>query len=160
MRDAGRYDMTGRQEGFSAMPSTDVHSSHEANVPHYPGHYLLAVIDSQQEADTAAQALQDAGFAHDDISVFHGAEGLKLFEAQEESAGLPTKMLHAFLDIEGGVVRQRFSDALRQGASDVCVHLRDSDHLQQQRAEEILRQRHGYLLTMLGPFTWEERPSS
>lgn len=140
------------------MSSGDEHSGHEQNLPQYPHHYLLAVIDNNQESDAAAQALQYAGFAREDISVFHGPEGLKAIQAQEQSGGPLAQLMRAFMDIEGGVVRKRFEDALRGGASDIFVHLRSSE--QQQRAEEILRQHHGYLLTVLGPFTWETLPSS
>lgn len=140
------------------MPSTDEHSSHEASLPQYPHHYLLAVIDSEQESDAAAQALQEAGCAREDISVFHGPEGLKAIQAQEQAAGPLAQLMRALMDVEGGVVRQRFEDALRRGASDVFVHLRSQE--QQERAEEILRQHHAYQLTVLGPLTWETLPSS
>lgn len=140
------------------MSSVDEHSGHEGNLPQYPNHYLLAVIDNQQESDAAAQALQNAGFAPTDISVFHGADGLKAIQAEEQAAGPLAQLMRAFMDIEGGVVRQRFDDALRRGASDVFVHLHTKE--QQQRAEEILRQHQAYLLTVLGPLTWETLPSS
>ena len=137
--------------------SSDEHSSHESNPPQYPRHYLLAVIDDAQQADAAAQALQTAGFAREDISVFHGTEGLTAIQAQQASEGIWGKLFRAFMGIEGGEVRSRFEDELRRWASDIFVHLNSPE--QQQRAEEVLRQHHGYLLTVLGPYTWEQLPA-
>jgi hypothetical protein len=56
------------------------------------------------------------------------------------------QLLRTLMDIEGGVVHQRFEDTLRRGALDVFIRLRSDE--QQQRAEEILRQHHAYLLTV------------
>ncbi len=78
------------------MSSGDEHSSHQANLPQYPNRYLLAVIDSGQESDAAAHALQAAGFAPEDVSVLHGPEGLKAGQAQEQAGGLLVQLCARF----------------------------------------------------------------
>ncbi len=115
------------EKEHSTMSSSDAHASHEANVPHQRNldHYLAAVIDDEHGADAAARALQDAGFARRDISVYHGSEGAKAIAAQERSERPLAKLLRALMDIEEGVVRQDYLEALGHGASVVILHLPD-----------------------------------
>lgn len=118
---------------------------------HYPTNYLVAILQDAHEAEQAAQALRDAGFA--DVVVFPGQQALQAIEANEEKESpLRRSWERQSLEMEDETdSRQRYLEALRRGHAIVLVYA--PQQAQEELAEGILKAHRAHALKFFGRWT-------
>ncbi len=118
---------------------------------HYPTNRLIAILQDAHEAEQAAQALRDAGFA--DVVVFPGQQALQAIEVNEQKESplrRSWERLALELEDEAGA-RQMYLEALRQGHALVLVYA--SQQAQVDQAEGILKAHRAHALKFFGRWT-------
>lgn len=135
----------------------------------YAGGHLFALVnrvtgllDSQDEVTATVRALEADGVATDDIDVFTGEEGarsLDLFGREHGRAVRLLRTLEAALGGEGET-NHRIDNALRKGASLLCVkvHKRKSD--EKAHALNVLKALHAHEIHYWGTWGFEDVPMS
>ena len=62
----------------------------------YPKNYVVGIIDDPQEAKRAVQALQEAGFARQDIRLFHNEELIAHVQEAEKQGNALQRLVATF----------------------------------------------------------------
>jgi hypothetical protein len=131
--------------------STTSRDEHAHDWTHYPVDHLAAVLRDGREAERAALALRDAGFA--DVVVFAGPQALRAIEATERRANPLTRAwerLSIQLSDEADA-RRGALEALREGHAIVLVYVADGTRRDQ--AEGILKAHQAGALRFFGRWT-------
>lgn len=104
----------------------------------YPKHYTLAGFDGAAAAETAAQALRDAGFAAEDVRVVDGRFLVEELESQSDADWLERlkASIAEFIGTETYFIDQDIALAQRGGA---FVFVYTPDETTGHRAESVLR---------------------
>ena len=140
------------------------------NCDPYAGGHLFALVnrvtgllDSEEEVKRTVRALEEDGVATDDINVFTGEQGARCLDLFGREHGRALRLLRTLEAAMGheGETNHRIDDALRQGASLVCVKVhgkRKSD--EKAHALRILKALHAHEIHYWGPWGSEDVPSS
>lgn len=118
---------------------------------HYSTNHLIAILQDAHEAEQAAQALRDAGFA--DVVVFPGQQALQAIEANEQKESplwRSWERLTQEMEDEADA-RQRYLEALREGHALVLVYA--PQQAQEEQAEGILKAHQAHALKFFGRWT-------
>jgi hypothetical protein len=117
----------------------------------YPKHRVVAIVDNQQQVDTAIKTLEQAGIDAGTVHVLSGPDGARLLDRSGERHGLRARLLRLG---QGGAFE---ADALRQhekalddGRHVVYVPARGDGT--RRKVTEILRAAGGHGLLYFG--TW------
>ena len=153
----------------------------------YAGGHLFALanrvtclLDGEEAVMTAVRALEEGGVATEDIDVFTGEEGAKVLDLFGRNHGRAVRLLRSIEDTmaDMGETNHRIDDALRRGATLLCVKLhkrplisqdadggihvsvfgRDSE--EKARALGVLKALHARELHYWGSWNVEDVPSS
>jgi hypothetical protein len=139
------------------------------NCDPYAGGHLFALvnrvtglIDSEEEVTATVRALEESGVEPDDINIFTGEQGAKCLDLSGREHGRAFWLLRTLEAAVGheGETNQRIDEALRQGATLLCVkvHKRKSD--EKARALRVLRALHAHEIHYWGPWSFEDVASS
>ena len=117
---------------------------------------LLAVIDDDDQARDAIDALVAAGFEASTIETFHGNDGAAAFDASGGRHGLGARVLRA---VQFSLMDQMpdfayYEAAAREGRTVISVKAGTETRVR--RAVEILRERGAHFINLFGRFTTEE----
>lgn len=88
----------------------------------YPADHVVAILNSRQQAERAAAALQAAGFPADDIVLLHGQEDHAKIRSHESFFTRWTRTLEPVVADAG---RRFYTDALAAGKSVLLVYAAD-----------------------------------
>jgi len=131
----------------------------------YAGGHLFALanrvtclLDSEDEVMATVRALEEEGVATDDIDVFVGEEGARRLDLSGREHGRVIRLLRRLEAALGdeSEPNHRIDEALRRGATLLCVkvHKRKSD--EKLRALRVLKALHGHEIHYWGPWTFED----
>ena len=123
---------------------------------YYPTGYVVAVLDSSNQAKQAAHALYEAGFDADQVRVFTADEVLAIDGRFRQERTLAQRIGHA-LAADEGEAEQEYLGAAQRGHAFVTVHAPDA--AEARRVAAIVTQQGAYdvrhygraLLTDLSP---------
>jgi len=157
------------------------------NCDPYDGGHLFALVnrvtclfDREDEVTATVRALEEEGVATDDIDVFVGEQGAQCLDLSGRGHGRAASLLRTLEDAvaDMGETNHRIDDALRRGATLLCVKLHkrplvshDADgrlHVslferqseEKARAVRVLRAFHAHEIHYWGPWSVEDVPSS
>ncbi len=157
------------------------------NCDPYEGGHLFALVnrvtclfDREDEVMAAVLALEEKGVATEDIDVFIGEQGAKCLDLSGRGHGRAVSLLRTLEDAvaDMGATHHRIDDALRRGATLLCVKLHkrplvshDADgrlHIalferqseEKARALGVLKKLHAHEIHYWGPWSVEDVPSS
>jgi len=157
------------------------------NCDPYKGGHLFALanrvtclFEREDEVMAAVRALEEGGVATEDIDVFTGAQGAEALDLFGQSHGRAVRLLRTLEDTvaDMGETNHRIDDALRRGATLLCVKLhkrplisqdadggihvsvfgRDSE--EKARALGVLKALHAREIHYWGSWNVEDVPSS
>ncbi len=94
----------------------------------YPADHVVAVLQTREQAERAASALRDAGFAADDITLFHGEKDLDKIKHHES---LMTRLSRLVEPVAADAGRRLYLDALAHGRSVLLVYAPDQEAVEQ-----------------------------
>ena len=135
------------------------------NLDPYAGGHLFALVnrvtcllDSEDEAMATARALEAEGVATDDVDIFVGVQGARLLDLSGREHGRVIRLLRRLEAAMGdeSEPNHRIDEALRRGATLLCVkvHARKSD--EKARALRVLQALHGHDIHYWGPWSFED----
>lgn len=154
--------------------------------PYEGGHLFVLVnrvtclFDTEDEAMAAVRALEDDGVATDDVDVFIGEKGAQCLDLSGRGHGRAVRLLRSLEEAvsDMGETSHRIDDALRRGATLLCVKLHkrplishDADgrlHVslferqndEKVRALRVLKALHAHEIHYWGSWAVEDVPSS
>jgi hypothetical protein len=106
---------------------------------YYPTGYVVAVLDSRDQAEAAARALREAGRDGEQVRVFGGDEVLATDRQFREERTLAQRV-GEFFSSDEGEAQQQYLEAAQRGDTLVTVHA--PDLTEAERVAAILTQ-HG-----------------
>jgi diadenosine tetraphosphate (Ap4A) HIT family hydrolase len=135
--------------------------------PYVGGHFFALVnrvtglLDSEEEVEETVRALVKGGIASDDIEIFTGEQGARCLDLVGREHGRVVRLLRTLEAAVGneGEVNHRIDEALRHGASLLCVKVRNRKSDEKLRALRVLQARHGHDLHYWGPWSIEDAPT-
>lgn len=120
-------------------------------------HFLIGVIDDQDAANDAAEALRKAGWKDEDFRLFHGEEALKTAEehpeATEEHQSLMKRFAIAVRDLssnEGGLAEE-YEEELHKGHYLLAIYAPDGQH--EEHAQEIVQAHNAHHVECFGSWS-------
>jgi Gamma-glutamyl cyclotransferase, AIG2-like len=133
----------------------------------YAGGHLFALVnrvtgllDSEDKAMATVRALEEDGVATSDIDIFMGEQGARCLDLSGREHGRAIRLLRKIEAAVGneGEANHRIDEALRQGATLLCVkvHKRKSD--EKVRALRVLQALHAHEIHYWGPWAFEDAP--
>lgn len=129
------------------------HASHPTpDGTHYPTDHVLALLDSQDLGAETKAALIAAGFAQDDIVLFHGQDALKDIQARETPLSRLGNLFDR-LSEDRGLGREVYMNGLRAGNTLLMVYAPNDASVT--RAKDILIAHGGKKLVALHRFSIE-----
>jgi hypothetical protein len=157
------------------------------NCDPYEGGHLFALVnrvtclfDREDEVMAAVRALEEDGVAPDDIDVFVGEQGARCLDLSGSGHGRAVRLLRSLEDAmaDMGETNRRIDDALRRGATLLCVKLHKKPLIHQDdnggihialferlsdekaRALRVLKAVHAHDIHYWGPWSVEDVPSA
>jgi diadenosine tetraphosphate (Ap4A) HIT family hydrolase len=125
-------------------------------------HRVTGLLDSDDEAMATVRALEADGVSTDDIDIFVGEEGARCLDLPGREHGRVIRLLRRLEAAVGdeSAPNHRIDEALRRGATLLCVkvHSRRSD--EKARALRVLKSLHGREIHYWGPWAREDVRSS
>jgi hypothetical protein len=115
-----------------------------------PTHFIIAVIDDAAQAEAAAGALRESGFAPDDVRVITGEQVLDNERAHDDSKGMLARLASLFPAEEQEAVSAYVARAER-GAFFLAVRAPEQD--QRSTARGILAAHGGHMMRYYGENT-------
>jgi hypothetical protein len=117
---------------------------------------LLAVLDTDQAARAAVEALQASGIESARIEIFTGDDGAAAFDSSGGRHGPGARFLRTlqFTLMDQMPDFAYYEAAARQGRSVISVRVKNEAEMR--RAVETLRQHGGHFINHFGLFTTEE----
>ena len=123
---------------------------------HHSNNYVIAVIDSPEEAERATDALHAAGFAHDAVALSPEAKvcvtPLAESPAMEGSLGAPATQAQGLLT-EEGLDHEEYAEARLQ--CHVVLRVNTAGGAQVEQARRVLATHHAYNIKRVGRWTRE-----
>jgi diadenosine tetraphosphate (Ap4A) HIT family hydrolase len=135
----------------------------------YAGRHLFALVnrvtallDSEDEALATVRALEEDGVATDDIEIFAGDEGARRLDLSGREHGSVIRLLRTLEAAVGdeSEPNHRIDEALRRGATLLCVKVHNRKSNEKARALRVLKALHGHEIHYWGPWAFEDVPSS
>ena len=124
---------------------------------------VTCLLDRQDEVDSAVRALEENGVASDDINIFSGEQGAKCLDLSGREHGRAFWLLRTLEAAMGheGETNHRIDDALRKGATLVCVkvHLKHKSD-EKARAFNVFKAAHAHEIHYWGSFHVEDVASA
>ena len=99
----------------------------------YPLDDIVAVIDDRPAAESAIQALRDAGVREGDVDLIDGAWFAQVARSAVRSRGRIKRLTHA-LPTEESLLARRYVEEADQGHVIVVVHAPSQDDIERARA--------------------------
>lgn len=117
---------------------------------------LLAVLDTDEAAQAAIEALEEIGVPRDRIETFTGDDGAAAFDGSGGGHGPAARMLRAvqFTLMDQMPDFAYYEAAARQARSVLSVRARNEAEMR--RAVETLREHGAHFINQFGLFTTEE----
>ena len=117
---------------------------------------LLAVVDTDAEAEAARRALEAAGFPADSIEMFRGDDGATAFDGSGSRHGPGGRLLRTvqFTLMDQMPDFAYYEAAARQGRTVVSVKAKGEKRVRE--AVDILRANGAHFINAFGLFTTEE----
>jgi hypothetical protein len=117
---------------------------------------LLAVLDTDEAAETAIRALEEIGIPPDRLEIFTGDDGASAFDGSGGGHGPAARMLRTlqFTLMDQMPDFAYYEAAARQGRSVVSVQARNDPEMR--KAVETLREHGAHFINQFGLFTTEE----
>jgi diadenosine tetraphosphate (Ap4A) HIT family hydrolase len=134
----------------------------------YAGGHLFALVnrvtsllESEHEVMATVRALEEHGVATDDIDVFVGEEGARRLDLSGREHGRVIRLLRT---LEAAVGDERetnkhIDEALRRGASLVCIKLHHLKRGEKARLLRLLKDLHGHEIRCWGAWAFEDVPT-
>jgi hypothetical protein len=119
---------TGSEDQPAGSPPTEFETF-------YPRGHIFAAADDHAQAEAAVKALQDAGYAPDDVQIFEPAYVIQVASELEGRRGLLGRLGLAFGDDQ--YFANQFLDLARQGHPLVAVNVPNQNDAS--RAAAVLR---------------------
>jgi diadenosine tetraphosphate (Ap4A) HIT family hydrolase len=121
---------------------------------------VTALFDTEGEVQAAVRALEEAGVSADDIDIFTGEQGAKCLDLRGREHGRARRLLRTLEAAVGdeAEIQQRIDDALRRGATLLCVRIHKGKGDEKDRAVRILRDLHAHEIHYWGPWAFEDVP--
>ena len=100
--------------------------------------WLVAVINEPTEAERAVQALYQAGFAQDDVTLSHGPDAVDQMQERGQQKSLLGKLADGITKAvsDSGTYEEDYADEAHAGHSTVHVHTSDPEEVE--KARQIL----------------------
>lgn len=122
----------------------------------YPVDQVLAVFDSSEAAEDAAEALREAGVRDDDIREFHGTRDAARFDSTGEKHGAGAKVMRG---IQFALTDEQqplawYEAALRDGKAVLSVHATEREATL--FAVEAFERAGGHFINSFGKLASEE----
>lgn len=137
--------------------------AHDSNFPQrpsgaiYPKNYVVGVINDPQEAERSVQALQEAGFAHQDIRLFHIEELIEHVQEAEKRRNPLQRLVATFQQgTDEGDDTQVYLEEARLGHHILNVHA--ANKAQVERVREIITTYHAHTIKYFGTWTIADLP--
>lgn len=139
------------------------------NLDPYAGGHLFALtnrvtclLDSEDEATATGRALEEEGVAADDIDIFVGEQGARRLDLFGREHGRVIRLLRRLEAAVGdeSEPNHRIDEALRRGATLLCVKVHKGKSDEKDRALRVLKARHGHEIHYWGSWSFEDVPSS
>ena len=117
---------------------------------------LLAVLDTDEAAETAIRALEEIGIPRDRLEIFTNDDDASAFDRSGGHHDPAARMLRTlqFTLMDQMPDFAYYEAAARQGRSVLSVRVKNEAEMR--RAVETLRQHHGHFINHFGLFTTEE----
>ena len=136
----------------------------------YAGGHLFALVnrvtgllDTEDEVAATVRALQQDGVATDDIDIFTGEQGARSLDLFGREHGRAVRLLRTLEAVVGheGETNHRIDDALRKGATLVCVKVHNKRKAEEKaHAFRVLKALHAHELHYWGTWGFEDVASS
>lgn len=123
---------------------------------------VTALFDSEAEVTATVRALEEAGIAPDDIEIFVGEQGARCLDLRGREHGRALRLLRTLEAAVGdeAEIQHRIDDALRGGATLLCVKVHKGKSDEKARALRILRTLQAHDIHYWGPWAFEDVPSA
>ena len=154
--------------------------------PYAAGHLFALVntvtclFDREEDVTNAVRALENEGVASEDIDVFVGEQGAEALDLSGNGHGRAVRLLRTLEDAvtDMSETNQRIDEALRRGATLLCVRLHKRPLISQDdngrihislfermseekaRALRVLKAAHAHEIHYWGPWSVEDVPSA
>ena len=125
-------------------------------------HRVTGLFDSADEATATVRALEESGVATEDIDIFVGEQGARCLDLPGREHGRVIRLLRtleAAVGDEGGA-NHRIDEALRRGATLLCVKVHGRKGDEKARVFRVLKALHGHELHYWGPWAFEDASSA
>lgn len=123
---------------------------------------VTALLDSEDDVTATVRALEEDGVAPNDIELFVGEQGARCLDLSGREHGRVIRLLRT-LEAAMGDEREtnrRIDEALRKGATLLCVKVHNRKSDEKTRALRVLKALHGHDIRYWGPWLFEDVPSS
>jgi diadenosine tetraphosphate (Ap4A) HIT family hydrolase len=132
--------------------------------PYAGGHFFAllnrvsGLVDSEAEAVATVRALEENGFATDDIDVFVGEQGARCLDLFGREHGRVIRLLRRLEAAVGdeSEPNRRIGEALRKGATLLCIRIHGRKNGEKARALGVLKALHGHEIHYWGPWAFED----
>jgi hypothetical protein len=120
----------------------------------YPARKVIGVVDTPAELERVLEALSEAGFERDEITVFSGDEGIRTIDPKGVHHGLIGRLTR-IVQVIGNEREhmERYEEELRAGHFLVIVPV--PDERTKERAREAFRAAGGHFVDYYGPLLIE-----
>lgn len=119
---------------------------------------VTGLLDTEDDVTATVRALEECGVASDDIDIFAGEPGARCLDLSGREHGRVIRLLRT-LEAAVGDEREtnhRIDEALRQGATLLCVKVNNRKGDEKARAIRVLKACHGRELHYWGSWTFED----
>lgn len=133
----------------------------------YAGGHLFALVNRvtglfhrEEEVMATVRALEEDGVSTDDIDIFIGEHGARCLDLPGREHGRAVRLLRtleAAVGNEAGI-NHRIDEALRQGATVLCVKVHNRKNGEKARALQILKSLHADQIHAWGLWSFEDVP--
>jgi diadenosine tetraphosphate (Ap4A) HIT family hydrolase len=139
------------------------------NCDPYAGFHLFALVnrvtgllDSADQVTATVRALEEAGIAPDDIDLFTGEAGALCLDLFGREHGRAVRLLRTLESAVGGEgeTNQRIDQALRVGATLLCVRIHKAKSDEKPRAFRVLQAQHAHEIHYWGTWGFEDMPTT
>lgn len=120
-------------------------------------HFLIGVLDDQDAANDAAEALRKAGWKDEEFKLFHGEEAIKIAEKHPELAEEHQSLARRFATVvrdlssnEGGLA-EAYEEEMRKGHHLLAIYTPDGER--EARAQEALQSHDAHHVECFGSWS-------
>ena len=120
---------------------------------------VTGLLDSDDKVKALVRALEENGFATDDIDIFIGEQGARCLDLSGREHGIAIRLLRTLEATMGNEweTHHRIDDALRRGASLLCVKVRNTRKSDERaRAYKVLVALQAHEIHYWGPWAFED----